>query len=273
MQLYIAEVMSTDDKDENNVTQKIGRVQIYCAPIHHNIKEKAKDLLPWAQSASCFTSMVPPVGAFVWVFFEKEEYFKNPFYIAPVNFSSLNGHNENIGSMTADYPHVKYMKFANDVAIAFSDDDNKPEISIYHPKAEIYIEKDGHTTIHASNHTNKIDMNNDGIKVTDKNNNIITMDNVGIDIKDKNSNEIKMTSSVVEIKSSSNAVEKMFLGETTKTELDKIKNLLQAIQTAFTTWVVNPMDGGAALKATSAGFVSLPLPDTANVLSTKTKNN
>jgi len=187
MQLYIAEVLDNDDPD------KKGRVQIYCAPIHHNIKEKAKDLLPWAQSASAFTSMIPEIGQFVWFWFEKEEHYKNPFYISVVNFSALNGHNQTIGSMTAAYPDVKYIKLANDVAIGLSSDDSKPEISIHHPKAEIYIEKDGHMTITTSNGDNTVVADASGIVITDANGNTITCDSNGIKLSGGNNLEVTGT--------------------------------------------------------------------------------
>jgi len=176
MQLYIAEVLNNNDAD------KKGRVQIYCAPIHHNIKNKAANLLPWAQSASCFTSNIPAVGSFVWIWFEKEEFYQNPFYLSTVNFSDLNGHNQTIGSMTAAYPNVKYIKLANNVAVGLSSDSSKPEISIHHPKAEIYIEKDGHMTITASNGDNTITADANGIVIVDANSNEITMDSTGITI-------------------------------------------------------------------------------------------
>jgi hypothetical protein len=180
MQLYIAEVL------DNNDLEMKGRVQIYCAPIHHNIKAKNSSLLPWAQSASCFTSMIPAVGEFWWVFFEKEEHYKNPFYMAPVNFSGLHGHNKTIGSMTAVYPNVKYLRLPNDVAIALSADTATPEISIHHPKAEIYIDKDGHITITSSNGDNTIVADASGIVITDANGNTVTCDSTGITLSGGN---------------------------------------------------------------------------------------
>lgn len=195
MNLYIAEVINVADKDANGTDQKIGRVQIYCAPIHHNIKKNSSDLLPWAQSASCFTSFIPAVGDFVWIFFEKEEFYQNPFYMAPVNFSALHNHNKIIGSITSEYPDVKYIWLPNDVAIGMSAKDDNAEISIHHPKAEIYIEKDGHAKLYFSEDKNKLDITSDGIVITDINNNIITCNGDGLKTEDKNGNKVTCDSS------------------------------------------------------------------------------
>jgi len=193
MNFYIAEVIDNNDSDQ------IGRVQIYCAPIHHNIKKNSSDLLPWAQSASCFTSIIPEKNSFVWVFFEKEEFYQNPFYVAPVNFSALNNHNKTIGSITSAYPDVKYFWLPNEVAIGMSADTAKPEISIHHPKAEIYIDKDGHAKFWFSEDKNKLDITKDGIVLTDINNNVMTCDKDGIIIEDANSNTITCASAGITI--------------------------------------------------------------------------
>lgn len=52
-------------------------------------------------------------------------------------------------------------------------------------------------------------------------------------------------------------------------KIDQIKAVLDAIQQAFTTWVVVPGDGGAALKTLASGFISLPVPDSENLQNEK----
>jgi hypothetical protein len=57
--------------------------------------------------------------------------------------------------------------------------------------------------------------------------------------------------------SSQAADEPFVLGNTLKTELDKIVDALTQLNTDFTNWVVAPNDGGTALKtAVMAGFVT-----------------
>jgi hypothetical protein len=187
MQLYIAEVLDNNDPD------KKGKVQIYCAPIHHNIKKNSSDLLPWAQSATWETSWIPEVGDLIYIFFEKEEFYKNPFYIGRVNLSDKHNHNKQIGSITAEYPDVKYIQLANNVALGMSSKSNNAEISIYHPKAEIYIDNDGHTKLYFSDNKNKMDITSDGIVITDINNNVITMDSNGIKVSGGNAFEVTGT--------------------------------------------------------------------------------
>ena len=67
--------------------------------------------------------------------------------------------------------------------------------------------------------------------------------------------------------------EKYVLGDTAKTEWDKIKQMLTDLQTAFNTWapVAPPGNGEAALKALLGAFLADTLPDFANVLSTAIK--
>jgi hypothetical protein len=173
MQLYIAEIR------DNNDPNKKGKVQIYCAPIHHDIKTK---LLPWAQSASSFTQKIPNIGEYWWVFFEKEEFYQNPFYLSSVQFSANNTANQTISSnLTSEYPNIEYWKTSGGTAIALTKGD-KPEISIKHPKAEIYIDTDGHAKLYFSDNKNKMDITSAGIKITDKNNNTIEMGSASVQI-------------------------------------------------------------------------------------------
>lgn len=48
-------------------------------------------------------------------------------------------------------------------------------------------------------------------------------------------------------------------------QLTKVNTILQNIKTAFTTWIVAPSDGGAALKALSTSFTALPTADLTNL--------
>ena len=57
-----------------------------------------------------------------------------------------------------------------------------------------------------------------------------------------------------------------------KMQLDKNTEVLSQIQTAFSTWIAVPNDGGAALKALSSGFVSLQTANLANIENTTIKH-
>ena len=60
----------------------------------------------------------------------------------------------------------------------------------------------------------------------------------------------------------------MLLGDTTKTELQKIVDQLTQLKSDFSSWVVVPNDGGAALKAkVAAGFNTKPSANLSNILS------
>lgn len=62
--------------------------------------------------------------------------------------------------------------------------------------------------------------------------------------------------------------DKMVLGDTLKTEIQKIIDQITQLRTDFSSWVVAPNDGGQALKtAVSAGFALKPDADLTNVLS------
>ena len=65
---------------------------------------------------------------------------------------------------------------------------------------------------------------------------------------------------------------KMVLGDTIQTQLQKIVDQLTQLKTDFSTWVVVPMDGGAALKAKiAAGFALKPSADLSQILSSNHK--
>ena len=57
-----------------------------------------------------------------------------------------------------------------------------------------------------------------------------------------------------------------------KTQLDKNTQLLEAIQNVFSSWTPVPNDGGAALKAVSTSFTSLPVADLSNIENEKVKH-
>lgn len=62
--------------------------------------------------------------------------------------------------------------------------------------------------------------------------------------------------------------DKMILGDTLKTEIQKMIDQITQLRQDFTSWIVNPQDGGQALKtAVTSGFVTKPDADLSNVLS------
>lgn len=188
-ELYIAEVKKNDSsKCTGKNTAKDGRVQIYIEWLHQEI---AEDDLPWAKQDREWTSNIPEIGDKVWVWFEDEKNWRHPFYKNKLNlksYPSSKSHNETIGQITSKYPDVKYILLKNGVAIGLSSGDDA-EISIFHPKAEIYINKDGELKINA---TKTIDIKDDA-------GNEIKTDNTGMNIKDKNKNEIQMTTTGIKI--------------------------------------------------------------------------
>jgi hypothetical protein len=56
-----------------------------------------------------------------------------------------------------------------------------------------------------------------------------------------------------------NAAEPVALGTKTKTELDTLKTDINNLKTIFSTWVVVPKDGGAALKTAAAAWYGSPV--------------
>jgi hypothetical protein len=57
-----------------------------------------------------------------------------------------------------------------------------------------------------------------------------------------------------------------------KTQVDKNTAVLNQIKTVFQSWVTTPNDGGAALKALSTSFTSLPTADLSNIENTTIKH-
>ncbi len=123
---------------DNNDPEKKGRVKIYIEWLMEGIP--ASDY-PWAYQDREFTSYIPEINDMVWVYFENEENFKNPFYKNKISYEDYNEHNQKIGSLEGDYPDIKYIKLKNGVAIAINS--NKEEISITNGGAEIFINSTG----------------------------------------------------------------------------------------------------------------------------------
>ena len=57
-----------------------------------------------------------------------------------------------------------------------------------------------------------------------------------------------------------------------KTQLDKNTQLLEAIQNVFNSWTPVPNDGGAALKAASTSFTTMPTANLSNIENEKVKH-
>lgn len=206
--LYIAKVI---DNDSNNSPDKTpnGKIQIYIESLHRDIN---KTLYPWASPAREGTggigtygvSCIPEIDSFIWIFFEDEKYYRNAFYIWDVNLSQLNPHNlynDNVKSSVSaasSYPYVKYIYLKNKICLAISSDSSNPEITIYHPKTYLFIDKNGYLT-YKDNNSNQIVINNSGISITDKNSNKVEMTSSGTKITDKNSNIIEMGTTSVKI--------------------------------------------------------------------------
>jgi len=116
-------------------------------------------------------------------------------------------------------------------------------------------------------YTGFVDCGRDAISPTDDDEIIIlndagkmTLTIGGIDV------EIDGTANTIKIGTGG---EHIVLGDTLKTELQKNITALTTLQTAMNAgWVVNPGDGGAALKSALAGFFALTFADLTNILST-----
>jgi len=178
--LHIAKVMNNIDPEKN------GLIQIFIPYMHNEIK---LEFLPWALpfhnflggSNSFGMSAIPEKDSYVWVFYEDEELQKNPFYFGDVNNEDLNvaelfqnNVKTNIGAEGV-YPNVKFIYTQNGICIGFNTAPNIAEIFIYHPKAYIYIDKNGYT-YYKDMYDNRIKIDGTGIRIKDtKNNEIITV--------------------------------------------------------------------------------------------------
>lgn len=137
---YIAKVIDNDDED------KEGKVQIYIEALMHGFKPSD---YPWARQDKGATSAIPEKDDMIWVYYEDEVNYRNPYYKNKLNLEKYHEHDkydDEVKSSTggsAEYPDVKYIYFENGVCIAVSSSDSKPEITIHHPMAYIFIDKIG----------------------------------------------------------------------------------------------------------------------------------
>lgn len=180
MNLYKAKVIKNNHSDQD------GSVQIYIESLHRDIKP---DLYPWAMpakegaggSSSFGISCIPEINSLVWVFFEKEQFHRNAFYIWDLNLKDLNPHKlytNNVKSTVgseAVYPDVKYIYLKSGICIAASSSVASPEITIYHPKAYAFIDKNGYLYF-KDTYDNRFKSDNTGIRLKDTKNNEIRSD-------------------------------------------------------------------------------------------------
>jgi hypothetical protein len=151
--LYPAKVIN------NNDTSKKGRIQIKIEHLHWGISNSD---LPWAKQCSLSTggsnlsgsSFIPENNTFVWVWFEdRDEFLRNPFYLADIHFSNFHPHNlfeNNVASSLGSasiYPNTKYTYYPNGICIGVDSSSSNPEIFIYHPSAYFFIDNAGVVTI------------------------------------------------------------------------------------------------------------------------------
>ena len=132
MNRYIAKVI------DNNNTAKDGRIQIYIEHMHHDLN---KNTYPWAKQDRQFSSFIPEIDDLVWVYFLEEKFHRQAYYQNKVTLAEYHQHSETIGSISGQYPNIKYIKLKNGCSIALNSEEN--EISIFHPNAEIYLNNDG----------------------------------------------------------------------------------------------------------------------------------
>ena len=156
MKRHIAEIIDNNDTDQE------GKCQIYIEHLHHDLNV---DQYPWARQDRELTSNIPEVGEYVWVYFLEDRYHRKAYYQNKVTLKEYHEHNETIGSLSGSYPNIKYIKVANGCSLAFNSDADNPEITIYHPSAEIYIDSNGYITVE-DGASNKIEMNASGIQIT-----------------------------------------------------------------------------------------------------------
>jgi len=132
MKKYIGKVI------DNNDTDKEGKCQIYIEFLHSGFQPSQ---YPWCKQDRAWSSFIPEIGEFVWVYFEDEEFHRQGYYQNKVTLKDLHSHNETIGSLTGSYPNIKYTKLKNGVSFAMNSEET--EVSIVAGTAEIYINPDG----------------------------------------------------------------------------------------------------------------------------------
>ena len=113
--------------------------------------------------------------------------------------------------ISEEYKNGNYSAKSNDGKIQFNvnttQDDNKSqkkEVSVTAWDNVITINEDGISVTDANN--NKIELTSDGAKFTDKNNNVIETKNTGIKVTDKNNNTLETKSGETSIKVGSSEV-------------------------------------------------------------------
>lgn len=162
--LYIAEVKKNDDMSNVSQARDVGgKIQIYVEEIMHGWKNKD---LPWARpfvgggSDSYGSIIVPEVGDKVWVFCEKEDLYKNWYYITGVSLKKTNIAQKILqfintklkiptmpnGSgglgLKGKYPDYKIIRFKNEITIGVNS--KEKEVFIHHPSGSwIMINEDG----------------------------------------------------------------------------------------------------------------------------------
>jgi hypothetical protein len=158
MQKYIGKII------DNNHADQDGRCQIFIEPLHHDLQ---KNQYPWFKMERDWTSNIPEIDDYVWCWFVEEEFHRQGYYGSNVTLKEYHDHLEyedNVKATVgaeAEYPDVKFIKLKNGVSIAFSSGDSTPEITIHHPTAYVFIDKDGNISIDSN--SNKIEMKDTGI--------------------------------------------------------------------------------------------------------------
>lgn len=171
---YVAKVIENDDKTNHEDGLAEGRVQIYIEHIMHGFEP---DHYPWARpipvssggSNAHGTSFIPEIDSHIIVYFEDEPYLKNAFYLGDMNFKQKHPHTlfddevkSSVDGFSSEYPNVKYLYLKNGICIALSSDEANPEIVIYHPSSQLFINNIGDILIKDPN-GNEIKMNAEGV--------------------------------------------------------------------------------------------------------------
>lgn len=161
--IYTGEVI------ENNDPLKEGRIKVRIDEFMSNWNP---DLIEWARpwgtggtggSSSFGKSWIPEKGTKVGVFFQNEPSKKYPFYIADSEFKNVHPHKvfeqqikPNLPRWESSYPNVKFIVLKNQTTLAFSSDEQKAEVAIYHPSgSQIHLSKDG--KVYCGNKSGKMD--------------------------------------------------------------------------------------------------------------------
>lgn len=136
MKKYIAKVIDNDSNNSPEATPN-GSISVY---IEHLMQDIPTNMYPWVFQDRAWTSDIPEIDDYVWVYFYDDIHWRNGFYCNKVNLKGYQKHNETIGSITSSYPNIKYKQLSNGVAIGMSSNADNPEITIYHSDGnEIYI--------------------------------------------------------------------------------------------------------------------------------------